>query len=83
MFDGGDWALKANGKYAAFFPYNKEIAEKDIRTIPIDYTGQTQGNWMKYDFLATGAVQPRCRSAQGRSGYVHDETLVSNFEDSG
>ena len=59
LFDGGDWALKANGKYAAFFPYNKEIAEKDIRTIPIDYTGQTQGNWMKYDFLATGAVQPK------------------------
>ena len=47
LFDGGDWALKA------------EIAEKDIRTIPIDYTGQTQGNWMKYDFLATGAVQPK------------------------
>ena len=59
LFDGGDWALKANGKYAAFFPYNKEIAEKDIRTIPIDYTGQTQGNWMKYDFMATGAVQPK------------------------
>ena len=59
LFDGGDWALKANVKYAAFFPYNKEIAEKDIRTIPIDYTGQTQGNWMKYDFLATGAVQPK------------------------
>ena len=59
LFDGGDWTLKANGKYAAFFPYNKEIAEKDIRTIPIDYTGQTQGNWMKYDFMATGAVQPK------------------------
>ena len=59
LFDGGDWVLKANGKYAAFFPYNKEIAEKDIRTIPIDYTGQTQGNWMKYDFMATGAVQPK------------------------
>ena len=58
VFDGGDWALKTDTKYAAFFPFDKKISEKDIRHIPIDYTGQTQANWMKYDFLATGAVQP-------------------------
>ena len=58
LFDGGDWALKTSTKYAAFFPYNREIAEKDIKNIPIDYTGQTQGNYSKYDFLATGAVKP-------------------------
>ena len=58
VFDGGDWALKTSTKYAAFFPYNKEIAEKDIKSIPIDYTGQTQGNYSKYDFMATGAIQP-------------------------
>ena len=39
LFDGGDWALKTSTKYAAFFPYNKEIADKDIKSIPIDYTG--------------------------------------------
>ena len=59
VFDGGDWALKSDTKYAAFFPFDKKISEKDIRHIPIDYTGQTQANWMKYDFLATGAVQPK------------------------
>ena len=59
VFDGGDWALKTSTKYAAFFPYNKNIAEKDIRHIPIDYRGQTQSNYMKYDFMATGAIQPK------------------------
>ena len=59
VFDGGDWALKTDTKYAAFFPFDKNISEKDIRHIPIDYTGQTQANWMKYDFLATGAVKPK------------------------
>ena len=59
VFDGGDWALKSDTKYAAFFPFDKKISEKDIRHIPIDYTGQTQANWMKYDFLATGAVKPK------------------------
>ena len=58
VFDGGDWALKSSGKYAAFFPYNREISDKDIKSIPIDYTGQTQINYMDYDFLATGAIQP-------------------------
>ena len=59
LFDGGDWALKANGKYAAFFPMNADNLGTNIHAIAIDYTGQTQGNWMKYDFMATGAVQPK------------------------
>ena len=59
MFDGGGWALKANGKYAAFFPMNADNLGTNIHAIAIDYTGQTQGNWMKYDFMATGAVQPK------------------------
>ena len=59
VFDGGDWALKTSTKYAAFFPYKKNNYEKDITSIAIDYDGQTQGNWMKYDFLATGAIQPK------------------------
>ena len=59
LFDGGQWALRTDAKYAAFFPYMKTNYEKDAKSIIIDYTGQTQGNWMKYDFLATGAVQPK------------------------
>ena len=59
LFDGGDWALKTSTKYAAFFPFKKGTAENDIRNIPIDYTGQTQDNFTDYDFLATGAIQPK------------------------
>ena len=59
FFDGGEWALKANGKYAAFYPITAKNQKTDIRHIAIDYNGQTQGNWMKYDFLATGVVQPK------------------------
>ena len=59
VFDGGQWALRTDAKYAAFFPYKKTNYEKDAKSIIIDYTGQTQGNWTKYDFLATGAVQPK------------------------
>ena len=59
VFDGGDWALKTDTKYAAFFPIGAKNQDTDIRHIAIDYTGQTQANWMKYDFLATGAVQPK------------------------
>ena len=59
VFDGGQWALRTDAKYAAFFPYKKTNYEKDAKNIIIDYTGQMQGNWTKYDFLATGAVQPK------------------------
>ena len=59
LFDGGGWALKANGKYAAFYPITGKNQKTDVKHITIDYTGQTQGNWMKYDFIATGAVQPK------------------------
>ena len=58
LFDGGGWALKSDGKYAAFFPIDPKNQASDIQHIKIDYTGQTQGNYTDYDFLATGAVQP-------------------------
>ena len=51
--------MKANEKYAAFYPFKEKDYKTDIKHITIDYTGQTQGNWMKYDFIATGAVQPK------------------------
>ncbi|MBR1719463.1 MAG: leucine-rich repeat domain-containing protein [Phocaeicola sp.] len=59
LFDGGGWALKGNEKYAAFYPITGKNQKTDVKHITIDYTGQTQGNWMKYDFLAAGAVQPK------------------------
>ncbi len=58
IFDGGGWALRTDMKYAAFFPINEKNQGTDIKHIAIDYAGQTQGNYMKYDFLATGAVKP-------------------------
>ena len=58
IFDGGGWALRTDMKYAAFFPINEKNQGTDIKHIVIDYAGQTQGNYMKYDFLATGAVKP-------------------------
>ena len=59
LFDGGRWALKATEKYAAFYPITAKNQKTDAKHIAINYNGQTQGNWMKYDFLATGAVQPK------------------------
>ncbi len=59
VFNGGDWALKTSSKYAAFFPINTKNQKTDIKHIVIDYTGQTQTNFMDYDFLATGAIQPK------------------------
>ena len=59
LFDGGDWALKTSSKYAAFFPIDAKNQNTDIKHIQVDYTGQTQSNWMKYDFMATGAIQPK------------------------
>ena len=59
VFDGGDWALKTSTKYAAFFPIKKDNQNTDIKNIAFDYEGQTETNYAKYDFLATGAVQPK------------------------
>lgn len=58
LFDGGGWALKTNEKYAAFFPLDAKNQKTDIKHIAYSYIGQTQSNYSKYDFLATGVVQP-------------------------
>ena len=58
LFDGGEWALKSSGKYAAFFPLDAKNQKTDIKHIAYSYIGQTQSNYSKYDFLATGVVQP-------------------------
>ena len=63
-FDGGDWALRTTGSYAAYYPYNKENATNENRAeIPFSYVGQVQqGNGSlehlsAYDLMATNATQ--------------------------
>lgn len=56
LFDGGQWALRSDGQYAAYFPY--DINNEGISEIAVDYTGQTQENFDEYDFMATGAITP-------------------------
>lgn len=58
VFDGGDWSLKANASYAAYYPFKQSL--DFVKTaIPVDYTGQVQnGNGStahlgKYDFMAS------------------------------
>lgn len=65
-FDGGGWALKNSCTYAAYFPFSKENAYKDIplTAIPLSYTGQTQtGNASTahlgaYDYMVAKATAP-------------------------
>ena len=58
LFDGGKWALKADARYAAYYPFIESLSFSKT-AIPIDYTGQVQkGNGStthlgKYDFMAT------------------------------
>ena len=58
VFDGGGWALKTSEKYAAFYPYKKNNYDRDIKTLSLDYTGQTLINYMDFDYMATGAMKP-------------------------
>ena len=65
-FDGGGWALKNSCTYAAYFPFSKENAYKDIplTAIPLNYTGQTQtGNASTahlgaYDYMVAKETAP-------------------------
>ena len=65
-FDGGGWALKNSCTYAAYFPFSKENAYKDIplTAIPLSYTGQTQkGNASTahlgaYDYMVAKETAP-------------------------
>lgn len=59
IFDGGDWALKTNTKYAAFFPIDVKNQNTDIKNIQIDYSGQTYSNYTNYDFMASCAMKPK------------------------
>ena len=62
-FDGGDWALRANKSYAAYFPFSKANFERDASSIILSYEGQEQtengsvAHLSDYDYLATGAAQ--------------------------
>lgn len=41
-FDGGAWALRADRKYAAYFPHNPDKHDTDDKYIPVSYIGQKQ-----------------------------------------
>lgn len=62
-FDGGGWALKADSKYAAYYPYIPNVY-LDKTSIPVDYTGQVQvksnstSHLGNYDFMAAAAIVP-------------------------
>lgn len=58
IFDGGDWSLKENAQYAAYYPLVKDF-ELDYNTIPFSYFGQEQegidgtSHLGAYDFMAS------------------------------
>ena len=62
-FDGGGWALKADSKYAAYYPYIPSVY-LDKTAISVDYVGQVQlgsnsaTHLGSYDFMAAIAVVP-------------------------
>ena len=62
-FDGGGWALKANSKYASYYPYIPDV-NLDKNKIPVSYLGMAQkksGNTEHlggYDFMAACANVP-------------------------
>lgn len=74
-FDGGAWALKADIRYAAYFPFCAENYEKEPNELTLSYEGQVQQGYDKwntdklgkYDFMAA------------KSGYA-DENGSITFE---
>lgn len=61
-FTGGDWALKATGKYAAYYPYN--FYNRDGSKIELSWVGQKQngnnstGHISAFDYMATPLMSP-------------------------
>lgn len=62
-FDGGGWALRADSKYASYYPFIADV-NLDKTNIPVTYVGQSQTNndntshLGKYDFMAATAIVP-------------------------
>lgn len=62
-FDGGGWALRADAKYASYYPYIPDV-NLDKTRIPVNYTGQVQkenattSHLGKYDFMGAAAIVP-------------------------
>lgn len=42
LFDGGQWALRANARYAAYYPFTHPMDQIQKTAIPVSYEGQTQ-----------------------------------------
>lgn len=63
-FDGGAWKLRSEYQYAAYYPFSADNYTIDQKTLPVNFTGQTQnGNGSTahlgaYDYLACAATAP-------------------------
>jgi len=59
LFDGGQWALRKNARYAAYFPFLHPMDQIQKTAIPVSYLGQVQnGNNStahlgNYDYIAS------------------------------
>lgn len=68
-FDGGVWALKEEKEYAAYYPFNEQIARSGDN-LEFSFLGQTQSanNSLEhlgaYDYMYASAVVPQSGSAQ-------------------
>lgn len=69
VFDGGVWALKEGKEYAAYYPFNEQIARSGDN-LEFSFLGQTQtaNNSLEhlgaYDYMYASAVIPQSGSAQ-------------------
>lgn len=69
VFDGGVWALKEGKEYAAYYPFNEQIA-RSVDNLEFSFLGQTQSanNSLEhlgaYDYMYASAVVPQSGSAQ-------------------
>lgn len=62
-FDGGDWRLRDNSSYLAYYPYNDRGAVCTSQSLPVSYDGQAQqGNGSTahlgaFDFVTSTATR--------------------------
>lgn len=69
LFDGGDWALRADHEYAAYYPFNRDNFLIDDMAIPVSYIGQKQvgnnstANLGEFSYMASEATMPDAKGS--------------------
>ena len=66
-FDGGAWALKANHRYDAYFPFIEDIM-LDRTAVPVDYTNQKQTGNNNMDHLGAHDYLAAKGTTNGQGG---------------